>query len=139
MAQPPPSRVGLELEMHGIRLSFRRRGTNTFWPVPPQGVLYKSTMIAMDTILKPLNEGDGFLQLPPAPANTIKWESNWGFRAVGDGFGATMITPGGVAANAAQGVYCVLELATAACPVTDYAYVGQALTINLVTTSKQYS
>lgn len=115
-------RFGLELEMHGVMLTFRDRATGTFWVPATAGVKPEQTMIALETILEPQDVGNGFL----LQGGTINWESNWGFRGVGDAHGQTSITlvQGGPQYQAGQ---CIIELATAANPVNDYAYVSTPL------------
>jgi len=73
-------------------------------------------MIALNTVLQPLDPGAGFLNGP-----AIMWESNWGFRAVCDAFAEDNFTVAGVNH---QCVSTILELATSASPVMDYSYVG---------------
>jgi hypothetical protein len=109
-------RFGLELEMHCIRLTFRERGTNNYWAPAVAPVEQEQTMMGLDSILVPLNGGAGYLNL--APPHNVIWESDWGFRAVGDAFGTTWIAPAGQNAG-----YCILELATAANRVDDHGYV----------------
>jgi hypothetical protein len=115
-----PLSVGLELEMHAIRLTFRQRGTDNYWPTVDAPALLADTLIGKESILEPMDPGNGFIN--PNPPHNVIWESNWGFRAVGDAFAAFQVTPGGLAAR--QAGSCVLELATAASPVNDVGYVS---------------
>lgn len=111
-----PLRVGLELEMHTIRLTFRH-STGNFWD--PEADL-RHTLIGKKAILVPTNQDDGFIN--PDDPQKVLWEKDWGFRAVGDAFGSTTINPEG--RGPIQVGSCILELATAARPVDDVTYVG---------------
>ena len=107
-------RFGLEMEFHGIVLTFKKRTTNNtieFWPYSPN-VPVEQTMIGSNAILVPENDTNFFL----VDGNT-HWESDWGFRAVGDKFG-----PGSMSGIEQQIGTCILELATAANVVSDYSY-----------------
>ncbi|KAK3312517.1 hypothetical protein B0H66DRAFT_400255 [Apodospora peruviana] len=108
-------RFGLEIEYHGIRFTLRRRADGMFWQRPAPPGLLEASMIALDPILQPLNVGADFY----AGDGGINWESDWGFRAVADGFSRDSFTVGGLNYDS---VSTVLELATAAAPVTDHAY-----------------
>ncbi|KAL9110638.1 MAG: hypothetical protein Q9227_004815 [Pyrenula ochraceoflavens] len=113
-----PLRFGLELEMHGITLTFRRRDNGDFWAPAANGQQQEDTMIAVEPILVPLQPGNGFVD--PVTQRII-WESNWGFRAVGDAHGLMTVRPQGQ--NAREAGCCLIELATAARPVDDHDYV----------------
>ena len=112
-------RFGLELEMHGIVMTFRQQGSpNTFWP-PPADDDWDSSMIGLEPILVPGIPTDQFTN----PDGGMNWESNWGFRAVGDALGVVTIRQPDFPAVENAGS-CILELATAAAPVDDFNYVS---------------
>lgn len=97
-------RMGLEMELHGIVLTFMKRGTTEFWPNSPS-----ETLVGENAILIPENDATFVVD------GKTNWESDWGFRAVGDRFAM------GTACGQNAGT-CVLELATAANTYGDHAY-----------------
>lgn len=97
-------RFGLEMELWGIAMTFKRRNTNDFWPAPSS-----ETLVGSNAILIPFNDATFTLN------GRTNWESDWGFRAVGDRFAD------GTACGRNAGT-CVLELATAANLVENSSY-----------------
>ena len=94
-------------------MTFKRRDADVFWTVPA-GTDTQNTMIGHNPILIPLDDAGYF-----GAGNSINWESDWGFRAVGDRFAPAAFNVAGVQS---QGGSCVLELATAANAVEDWGY-----------------
>ena len=109
--------MGLELEMHGVHLSFLKidAGRATWWPEPPQGVEEHDTMMAAEPLLEPTNPGKGFYK----DGCKINWEGEWGLRGVGDNF-----TDNAFAGQDTPSTSCIIELSTSAVPVADWVYVS---------------
>jgi hypothetical protein len=78
MEQGPTSqfRFALELEMHGIFLTFRQPNTENYWVPAVDPVEPEETMIALNDILIPQNTGEAGYRNPNPPYNII-WESTW--------------------------------------------------------------
>ena len=104
-------RFGLEMEFHGIVLTFRKKRDPPtdpphydYWPDPPD-----ETLVGENAILVPFNDATFSID------GRTNWESDWGFRAVGDRFGPATVF--GESAGT-----CILELATAANVVENFSY-----------------
>ncbi|KAK0625880.1 hypothetical protein B0T14DRAFT_577070 [Immersiella caudata] len=111
-----PLRFGLEIELHGIRLTFRKHGDGNDWWAPAVGAQsQEQTMIGLESILVPPDPA-GFLDV----TGNIQWQSDWGFRGVGDAHASMELRIAGHPAKTAG--FCILELGTAAAPVDDHAY-----------------
>ena len=55
-----PLRFGLEIELHGIYLTFRQRGAdNIWWPLAKK---QSESMIGLESILVPSDPGAGFMK-----------------------------------------------------------------------------
>jgi hypothetical protein len=107
-------RFGLEIEMHDFIMTFREKKSvndrlpSTFWELPAAGSL-DTTMIQYKAVFEPLDSKD-FLR--PGSAG-VNWESDWGFRAVGDSHNPFLI--GSPQDGTAQDIgSCIIELQTAA-------------------------
>jgi hypothetical protein len=86
-------RFGLEIEMHDFLMTFREKKSfddrlpSTFWKLPADDGDLDTTMIQYKTVFEPL-DANGFLR----PGSTrVNWESDWGFRAVGDAHNPSLI------------------------------------------------
>jgi hypothetical protein len=83
-------RIGLEQEFFGLSLTYRESRTNEFWKIP-DGVQAETTMTQQRPILVPADPNIGPYYAPASDPPRVLWESNWGFRAVGDSYGMAAV------------------------------------------------